>query len=208
MPDLHPEILTGRQADVLTEVAPFATSEGFYLSGGTAVALHLGHRRSDDFDWFAPDDFQPLLLASRLRSQVGEVQVLSQDRGTLHAAASAVKLSFLHYPYPLLQPPVPWPEYGFGMASPRDLACTKLAAVVSRGARKDFVDLYALGRSGLTLEEMVGAYRERYEVMDVGHVLFSLSYFAEAEPQDMPEMLWPVDWEEIKTTIRGWVAKV
>jgi hypothetical protein len=208
MPDLHPGILTDRQHEVLRRVAPFATSEGFYLSGGTAVALHLGHRRSDDFDWFAPEDFQPLILASRLRSQVPDVDVLSQDRGTLHATASAVKLSFLHYPYPLLQPAVPWPEYGFGLASPKDLACTKLAAIVNRGARKDFIDLYALGQSGATLEEMVGWYRERYDVADVGHVLFSLSYFGDADPQEMPEMLWPVEWEEIKATVRGWVAQL
>jgi len=205
MPDLHPEVLTPRQHEVLREVAPFAASHGFYLAGGTAVALHLGHRRSDDFDWFVPDVFDPLALANALRVAAPEVEVLSQDTGTLQAKVSRVKLSFLHYVYPSLQPTIPWPEYGFSIASLQDLACT-LAAIASRGARRDFVDLYAMGRSGLTLDQMIEWYRERYAVKDIGHVLFSLSYFADAEVQEMPAMLWPTGWDEMKSAIRRWVG--
>ena len=50
----HPEILGRRQRRVLAEIGPLLTERGFYLAGGTAVALHLGHRRSVDLDWFAP----------------------------------------------------------------------------------------------------------------------------------------------------------
>jgi hypothetical protein len=53
----HPEILKPRQQEVLSKLGPVATRHGFYLGGGTAIALHLGHRRSIDFDWFR----QPLL---------------------------------------------------------------------------------------------------------------------------------------------------
>lgn len=56
---MHVEILTATQVEVLRAIAPFAKQSGFYLSGGTAVALHLGHRRSIDFDWFSPADFDP-----------------------------------------------------------------------------------------------------------------------------------------------------
>jgi hypothetical protein len=63
---MHAEILTDTQVEVLRTIAPFARGAGFYLSGGTAVALHLGHRRSLDFDWFAPVDFDPDDLEERL----------------------------------------------------------------------------------------------------------------------------------------------
>jgi hypothetical protein len=51
----HPEALSRRQEHVLVELSPFLGQAGFYLAGGTAVALHLGHRRSVDLDWFTPE---------------------------------------------------------------------------------------------------------------------------------------------------------
>ena len=63
-----------------------------------------------------------------------------------------------------------------------------------------------MGRSGLPLDRMLEWYRKRYEVKDIGHVLFSLSYFADADAQEMPEMLWPAGWDEMKSAIRRWVG--
>ena len=115
-------------------------------------------------------------------------------------------LSFLRYRYPLVEQLVEWPELGFALGSIPDLAAMKLAAIGNRDARKDFVDLFALGGTGLTLAEMLRLYQRRFGVEDVAHVVFSLSYFEDAEREEMPEMLWPVGWEEIKRTVRGWVA--
>ncbi len=205
---MHAQILTPVQQEVLGRIGPLAAEQQFYLAGGTAIALHLGHRRSIDFDWFSPRAFQPLALAAAIRSRAPDLIVRSQDAGTLHATESGVQLSFLEYQYPALEPLVPWPEYGCSLASLTDLACTKLAAIGNRGARKDFVDVHALVRSGMALSEMLSAYRKRYEVTDIGHVLFSLSYFDDAEEHEMPEMLWPVEWGEIKRDVRNWVGEL
>jgi hypothetical protein len=205
---IHTEILTSVQREVLARVAPAATAENFYLGGWTAIALHLGHRRSVDFDWFTPAPFEPFALAGTLRTRAPGMTVRSQDRGTLHAAESDVLVSFLQYEYPLLQPLIAWPEYECSLASLADLACMKLAAIGNRGARKDFVDVHALVHSGFALEEMLSAYQRRYETQDVGHVLFSLNYFDDAEVEDMPEMLWPVRWDAIKTDVRRWVKEL
>lgn len=43
---LHREILTERQRKVLRFLGPKSAADGFYLAGGTAIALHLGHRQS------------------------------------------------------------------------------------------------------------------------------------------------------------------
>jgi len=205
---MHPEILTETQADVLRIVAPFATDAGFYLSGGTAVALHLGHRRSLDFDWFAPLDFDADLLEDRLLALLPSVTITSKDDGTLHARASGVQLSFLRYLYPFLQPVVGWTAFGCDLGSIPDLAAMKVAAVANRGSRKDFVDLYAMGVSGLTLPEMVRLYTRRFTDDDLAHVVRSLTYFNDAEREPMPEMLWPTSWNEMKSAVMAWARNL
>lgn len=83
----------------------------------------------------------------------------------------------------------------------------KLSAVAQRGARKDFLDVYAIGRHGLRLRQMIGLYQEKYGIRDVGHVLAGLSYTDDAEREPMPVMLVPVDWNEVKTMLRSWVKE-
>ncbi len=64
----HPEVLTARQRRLLARIGPPVTREGFYLAGGTAIAILLGHRRSDDLDWFTGEPLgDALLLAQRLQ---------------------------------------------------------------------------------------------------------------------------------------------
>jgi hypothetical protein len=203
---MHAEILTDTQVEVLRAVAPFARDAGFYLSGGTAIALHLGHRRSIDFDWFAPLDFDPDALEERLLALLPSVTITSKEDGTLHALASGVQLSYLRYRYPFLQPVVRWAEFGCDLGSIPDLAAMKVAAVANRGSRKDFVDLYAMGVSGLTLPEMVLLYRRRFTDDDLAHVLRSLTYFNDAEREPMPEMLWPTAWDEMKSSVVRWAG--
>jgi hypothetical protein len=122
------------------------TAQQFYLGGGTALAIHLGHRRSVDFDWFTQEHItDPLRLAQDLNDQGIVFVTRSIERGTLHGSVSGVQVSFLEYRYPLLQPLVAWPMFGCTLASPEDLACMKLSALAQRGAKKDFIDIYALG---------------------------------------------------------------
>lgn len=206
----HPEALTPELEAVLRAVGPAATEAGFYLGGGTAVAIHLGHRRSQDLDWFAtegPED--PLGLARELREERRVAfETEAVEPGTLHGFVSGVRVSFLEYRYPALLPPDPWPDFGVRLASLDDLAAMKLAAVAQRGDRKDFVDLYALVRSHRPLGELLRLYRQRYDVRDAGHVLYALSYFDDAEREPMPLMLWPEGWPEIRGALEGWVREV
>ena len=65
----HPEILARQQHRVLGQIGLALSRRGFVLVGGTAVALHLGHRRSVDFDWFTHEKFDPLYLAQELRDE-------------------------------------------------------------------------------------------------------------------------------------------
>jgi hypothetical protein len=204
----HPEVLAVRQRRVLAQVGPLLARRGFYLGGGTAVALHLGHRRSVDLDWFTtaalPD---PLGLALYLREQ-GIAFVTGQVApGTLHGSVRGVRRSFLEYRYPLLAALRRW-RGGSRIAARADLAAMKLAAVAQRGAKKDFVDVFALGSRSGSLRRMLRCYREKYAVEDLAHVLYSLAYFDDADRERMPRLLWDVNWRFVKETIRRWLRKV
>jgi len=203
---VHTRVLTRRQLSVLRRLRPFLRQSPFYLGGGTALALQLGHRRSVDFDWFRqlpiPD---PLRLASEIGSAGVELVVDRTEKGTLHGTVGGVRVSFLEYRYRLLRPLL---DKGAGLrvASLEDIACMKLAAVAQRGSKKDFVDLYALGRV-FSLKEMLRLYRRKYGVSDPGHLFFALSFFDDADSERMPTMLRSWTWAAIKNTIRGWVSE-
>jgi hypothetical protein len=202
----HSEILTDRQLEALRLLGPKATERDFYLAGGTAIALHLGHRRSVDFDWFLSERMEdPLRLSIEIQDAGIPFETGQIDRGTLYGSVHGVRVSFLEFRYPMLQPLVPWPEYGCSLAGYRDLACMKLSAIAQRGSRKDFVDLYALGQAGHSLQEMLAWYREKFSVQDIAHLLYALAYFDDAEAEQMPDMIWKADWKEIKGTISIWV---
>ena len=202
----HEEILTERQREALRLLGSKAAERDFYLAGGTAIALHLGHRRSVDFDWFLSERMEdPLRLSVELQEEGIPFETGQIDRGTLYGSVHGVRVSFLEFRYPMLDPLVPWPEYGCRLAGYRDLACMKLSAIAQRGSRKDFVDLYALGQSGCSLPDMLTWYREKFSVRDIAHLLYALAYFDDAEAEQMPDMIWQVDWKQVKKTISAWV---
>ena len=204
----HPEALGRLPGSVLRRTGQALREEGFYLGGGTAIAIHLGHRRSVDLDWFTEAEMDPLALAARLRSQGISLVVQGVASGTLNGAISRVRTTFLEYHYPLLQPLLEWHEYHCALASLDDLACMKLSAVAQRGARKDFVDIYALATRHTSLVSMLELYKEKYGITDTAHVLYGLGYFDEADREPMPRMLWDLDWRTVKAALRQWVLEL
>jgi Nucleotidyl transferase AbiEii toxin, Type IV TA system len=204
----HSEVLQGAQADVLGMLAQSVAEAGFYLTGGTALALHLGHRRSEDFDWFTQDSLpDPLVLAQHLRDAGIPFMTTSTERGTLHGTVAGVRVTFLEYRYPLLKPTVFLPDFSCPLAALEDIACMKLSAVAQRGSRKDFIDIYALGQSGLTLTAMLDYYQLKYGVKDIAHVLYGLAYFDDAEREAAPYLLWKLEWLDVKGTIQTWLRE-
>lgn len=203
----HPEILSPQQHKTLRLLGPEVTARSFYLGGGTALAIQLGHRRSIDFDWFLegrmPD---PLLLAREIQETVPFVTTQIEPR-TLFGTVNGVRVSFFEFRYPMLDQTVRWPDYECRLASLRDLACMKLSAIVQRGSKKDFVDLFALGRECFPLADMLVWYRTRFGIDDMGHVLYALAYFDDADAERMPRMLWKVGWKEVKEAIRTWTKQ-
>jgi hypothetical protein len=180
----------------MQEVLRSLPAQGFYLAGGTALALWLGHRRSVDLDLFHPGTFDVGALVARLQSVDGTVLV-SQTEQTVHVHVRSTKVRFLGYPYPVL---FPLAEFlGVPIADPPDIACMKVSAIAARGARRDFIDLHAAARR-YGLDEILRLFREKYARLNYSmvHVLKALTYFDDAEKEPSPDMLEPVAWPDVK----------
>ena len=196
----HERILTATQQSVLERVASLVRNKGFYLAGGTALALWYGHRLSEDFDWFATQLDEPEALRTEIETSGLALENARTERGTVIGWINGVKVSLFEYRYPLLEPLAFWPEYGADLAPSRDIAAMKLSAVAQRGSRKDFVDVYELLRQGHSLDAMLGDYRAKFQT-DPFPVLKGLTYFDDAEREPLPAMLKPFDWMEAKNEI-------
>ena len=97
--------------------------QSFYLTGGTALSLRLGHRESEDLDFFNQKAFKPLFLQQKLE-KLDRLKGVEIDEGTLNLFLAKVGLQFLHYLYRLLKNPIAW--QGIKISSLVDIACTKL----------------------------------------------------------------------------------
>ena len=204
---LH-DILTEAQQTLLELLSRIPEVRTYYLAGGTALALHLGHRRSRDFDFFRAKDFVPQDLLSELRGAT-EVDVLQEGAGTLTAKLDGIPVSFFHYDYPLLCPlhESPW---GLLLADPEDVAAMKLSALAGRGSRKDFVDLYVYAKQIASLEQLFERFQEKYRGVNIDpyHLLRSLTFFDDAEAEPMPDMLKATSWDEMKLFFRAEGARL
>lgn len=167
----------------------------FYLAGGTGLALLIGHRISKDIDLFSRQDFDLQSCLSFVTEQNG--QIITQERGTVHALCQGVRLSLLSYPYGLLSEVLSY--QGMSLAAMEDIACMKAIAVAQRGAKKDFVDLYFLMQK-LSPERIKDLILKKYgkETINLYHLLKSFTYFEDAEEDPDPMMLINVSWPEIK----------
>jgi hypothetical protein len=182
-------LLFGTFPDVLK------THAGFYLAGGTALALHVGHRKSIDLDLFSMEKFSEDEISLYLTQLGGKISVV--EEGTIHAFVRGVKVSFLYYPYPLLKSPQRYEA--IDIARIEDIACMKIIAVSQRAEKKDFFDLYEIlqlfapSEIGAMVLEKYGRNRINYI-----HILKSFFYFDEAEKSFEPVSLRGVSWEKVK----------
>lgn len=195
--DWFPEAIDPDALGTLRRLRDCSALDGFYLAGGTALALRLGHRRSLDLDFFTTTGFAPDRMLERLISMNRDVTVLSRESDALLARIDSAKVSFLAYPYPLL---FPLDDYeGVDIADLRDIACMKINAISGRGVRRDFIDLFAICKTH-GLSELLELFDRKYAGIEFSriHLLKSLTHFEDADKDVSPELLEDLDWDEIK----------
>ncbi len=148
----------------------------FYLAGGTALALQIGHRDSVDFDFFNNHSFDSNVMIQKLTKIFDNksFKVTQVEKNTLSILLqSEIKISFTTYDYELLNSLIST-DY-MNIASIPDIACMKLSAIMQRSALKDYVDLYEIMKV-YSLEQLLSFTKKKYPVIDSMVILKSLSY--------------------------------
>lgn len=169
----------------------------FYLAGGTAAAFHFGHRISLDLDFFTRADFDNEKLTAEL-SELGKLSVDQTRKNTFLGSLNRVKISFFKYPYPLLEETQKYK--GIKIAGLADIGAMKIEAISGRGTKRDFIDLYILCQRFQPLEDILRLFDKKYAGVDFSwiHIMKSLSYFEDAEADEVPRLLEPIDWKKVK----------
>jgi len=164
----------------------------FVLYGGTGIALQLGHRASEDFDFFSDTPLDPDALLPAF-SYLSGATVTQRDPDTLSCIVDRggpVKVSFFGVPrLKRLHPPLIAPN-GVRLASLHDLAGTKVRVVQVRAEAKDYIDIDALIAHGITLAEALSCARAMYgDDFNPQITLKALCFFGDGSLQALPPAL-------------------
>ena len=135
---MHREVLTKAAAPLFASLSRFS---GFYLAGGTALALQIGHRVSVDFDLFSDDEIDRTLLQHVRRVfPEADISPLVNNADELTLLVNGVKITFLTYPFPAREPLMVYDDVR--LLSVSEIAATKAYTIGRRGSYKDYIDLY------------------------------------------------------------------
>jgi hypothetical protein len=204
------DVLDPSELRILKLQAPFARSRRFFLAGGTALALRLGHRTSRDLDWFSAEGFDPTGLAeeiARLQEQPSSIQ--PGGAHTLRAYYGALETSFIRYTQvsnpeidEIAVDGVPVP-----IATIELIAIMKVGAVINRGSKRDFVDVYAIGsQPGWSIAKFIDLTSRSLPVPSQ-EIARAMTYFDDAERDPMPERCtfkWPAIKSFISSGVKDW----
>jgi len=202
------DIISVSMRQVLAEFGNSEISTRFYLAGGTALALQLGHRRSFDLDYFSPSEDIPAIrqvLAQAL--QPLEPTLADSSWGNLVFLASGVRVGFYGYGYPLVGPLVD--ADGIRLAGVADIGLMKLDALLGRAGRKDFYDLYAIcQRLPLTCLLELAPLKYPFIRDFETQVAKRLAFFDIADQEAQPTLLQEVAWDTVKTYFRKQAVEI
>lgn len=198
---MHEETLTQNTKGVLDALGVSGVSKDFYLAGGTALALYLGHRFSIDLDWFAKS-FNYTITFRRRLEKLGRLGIDNASEHTFNGTLNGVKISFFEYPYSLIAPRKLCKKNVY-LAGIPDIAAMKLEAIGSRGSYKDFIDAYFLLQR-YSVAELLSFVRKKFSGLDYNetHLLKALTYFEGVSGTEMPKLVLQVNWQEVQDTIR------
>ncbi len=216
---LHREALAPEAHEAAERLGESGWIGDFYLAGGAALALHLAHRSARDLDLMSGiNRLSPTsrrdLLGDLLAAESTTRVETARDGYLFVRWPGQVAVRFFWYPYPLVEPLLALSgresgfERGLEIASLVDLVLMKLGAVISRGTRRDFVDLYLAARV-LPLERALLRAEEKF-----GHVgdfalqaYKALADHSEAEDEPMPRLNVPLEWNDVARWARAAAAR-
>lgn len=173
-----------------------ATIKQAYLAGGTALALHLGHRISVDLDFFTQNSFDEQALNLEF-SKFPEYKENRLAWQTVLGSIGETKFSIFYYKYKIIDKLTDF--MGIKVVGKKDIAAMKILALSDRGTKRDFIDIYFLSKE-FSFENIFDFYDQKFGDLDnkIYHFIKSLNYFVDADMDKIPNMLVSVDWNNVK----------
>lgn len=199
---MHKEILNKKQLELIP-LTEYFCKKHFYIAGGTALALQLGHRESIDFDLFTFKSFKNDSLLKEIK-MLGftDLKVLIDQLDEYTLLINDVKVTFLRYPFKIKDIVK---EDSLSLASALSIGAMKAYAIGRRGKWKDYVDLYILFKD-YTFKEIVDSAEKIFDSVFSSRLFAQqLSYFKDIDYTE--EVVWrisnpPLD-EDIKKTLEN-----
>jgi hypothetical protein len=177
------DILPAAQKEIWSSLAP-AAHLNFVLYGGTAIALHLGHRESLDFDFFRSDPIDKDQIRAEFQFVRGAAVLQDAPEILVLLAkmpAGSVKVSFFGgIKFGRINDPLWTRDDTLLVASLDDQMATKLKATLDRAEAKDYRDIAEMISAGVSLPTGLGAFRQMFDG-EPAQVLRAIGYFGDGD---------------------------
>lgn len=195
------------QREALARLVSEPWTKPFRLVGGTALAIHYGHRLSQDLDFSSTEPFDVGEMVARL-SGSGAFTIKRRSEFAVVGTWEGAQVSFLYYQYPWIRDAVGAGSPPAPLAHPLDIGLMKIEAIGQRGARRDFADLYFICQRELPLAELLKLYPAKFGegATPTYHLLKSLVFFEDAERQPEIPTRPRVPWKRIRSHFEEEVA--
>ena len=198
---LHTETVDRSTLELLIKVQQKEYLKGFYLVGGTALSLLMGHCKSVDIDLFSIHGFDVGQMLENLSADF-PFNLFFSANNTIKGSIDQVQIDILAYRYPMIGEPMILEN--ISILSFEDIIAMKLNAISVSGQQvKDFIDIYYL-LDKYSVEEMIGFYKKKYSQYNEVNVLKSLCWFEDVDLSDWPILLKNpnLKWGTVKKRIK------
>ncbi|MEK7535973.1 MAG: nucleotidyl transferase AbiEii/AbiGii toxin family protein [Patescibacteria group bacterium] len=194
---MHLEILTETQKKVLNIIGKNGKlCKTFYLTGGTALAAYyLGHRYSEDLDFFSLEEVDPLGIDVFLKDKKRELgydsfeyqQSLNRNLYFLKYGKEELKIEFTYFPFTQIESPKSYD--GLRVESLLDIAVNKLFTIYQRTAARDYIDLYMICRNqNYLIEDLIKKARIKFD-WHIDPLQLGTQFYKANETLDLPRMI-------------------
>lgn len=196
---MKPNILTKRQCAILTAFAKDKKlSTKFYLTGGTALAgFYLGHRYSEDLDFFSEEEFDTSALFVFFRKHkktlgfknIDFQQSYNRNLFFLHFPDEVIKTEFTFFPFPRIEKQRK--IKGISVDGILDIAVNKLFTIYQRTAARDYIDLYCITKHcHWNIDELITKAKIKFD-WHIDPLQLGAQFMKAATVADMPHMITP-----------------
>lgn len=198
-----------KKAFIFLSQQAWVGDSGWYLAGGTALALQAGHRKSVDLDFFTmKSKFNSKTVLGNFVNN-NDWRTNFEEENTIYGELFKAKVSFIAYPF--FVPKQDFIKYGaIKILHPLDIAVMKIIAISQRGRKRDFFDLYWCAKNIESLKKTIKRLKVQYPTVahNYHHILKSLVYFSDAESDPPPEILFKAHWRGVKDYFKKEVSTI